>query len=418
MNGEGRALIRSGHLVDGLALLDEAMVTVLDGQLAPFISGTLYCHTIAACHEVADVRRMTRWTDLAERWLTTFPAAVLFGGLCRSTPGFCCSVANGTRPNRLRCGSWWTSTPAGSTMPRKPGTPLPRRAGCGATRAPPTRTTRRTPAGGTRNRDGRCCSSGRVTPRGPPRRCARPSRQSAPTLCPAPRSVRRWWRSRSPRDAWTTRWPPLPSSRRRRRRTRPRDWRRWCRGTWRGAAGRGSGRGSSPGAARGLSALARTGRSVRRRRYVSGSPMPTGRSVTRSPPPRRSSVQRPCLSGWACTRRRGNRPRRLTLRECEVLALVADGRSNRQIGEALYISDRTVARHLTNIFHKIGVTSRTQAARYAIDRGMTTAPRGRRPYAQPRRATAAVGQSRRCRRRAARPSVPVEAPNSGANTRE
>src|SRR6266545_4754459 len=82
MNGEGRALIRSGHLVDGLALLDEAMVTVLDGQLAPFISGTLYCHTIAACHEVADVRRMTRWTDLAERWLTTFPAAVFFGGLC------------------------------------------------------------------------------------------------------------------------------------------------------------------------------------------------------------------------------------------------------------------------------------------------------------------------------------------------
>lgn len=67
-------------------------------------------------------------------------------------------------------------------------------------------------------------------------------------------------------------------------------------------------------------------------------------------------------------------PDGLTRRECEVLALVADGRSNRQIGEALYISDRTVARHLTNIFHKIGVTSRTQAARYAIDRGMTAAP--------------------------------------------
>ena len=80
------------------------------------------------------------------------------GGVVRgpvwSGLSFCCSVANGTRPNRLRCGSWWTSTPAGSTMPRKPGTPLPRRAGCGATRAPPTRTTRRTPAGGTRNRDG------------------------------------------------------------------------------------------------------------------------------------------------------------------------------------------------------------------------------------------------------------------------
>ena len=63
-------------------------------------------------------------------------------------------------------------------------------------------------------------------------------------------------------------------------------------------------------------------------------------------------------------------PDGLTRRESEVLTL-ADGRSNRQIGEALYISDRTVARHLTNIFTKIGVTSRTQAARYAIDRGLT-----------------------------------------------
>jgi DNA-binding CsgD family transcriptional regulator len=65
-------------------------------------------------------------------------------------------------------------------------------------------------------------------------------------------------------------------------------------------------------------------------------------------------------------------PGGLTRRECEVLALVAGGDSNRQIGEQLYISERTVARHLTNIFHKIGVTSRTQAARYALDRGIST----------------------------------------------
>jgi DNA-binding NarL/FixJ family response regulator len=66
-------------------------------------------------------------------------------------------------------------------------------------------------------------------------------------------------------------------------------------------------------------------------------------------------------------------PGGLTRRECAVLALVADGRSNREVGEELFISDRTVARHLTNIFHKIGVTSRTQAARYAIDHGLTAA---------------------------------------------
>ena len=64
-------------------------------------------------------------------------------------------------------------------------------------------------------------------------------------------------------------------------------------------------------------------------------------------------------------------PDGLSRRECEVLALVADGLSNREIGETLFLSDRTVARHLTNIFHKIGVTSRTQAARYAIDHGLT-----------------------------------------------
>ena len=64
IHAEGRALIKSGHAADGLALVDEAMVAVLDGRLAPFTSGTLYCHTIAACHEVADLRRMTRWTDL------------------------------------------------------------------------------------------------------------------------------------------------------------------------------------------------------------------------------------------------------------------------------------------------------------------------------------------------------------------
>ncbi|HZD23382.1 MAG TPA: response regulator transcription factor [Acidimicrobiia bacterium] len=62
----------------------------------------------------------------------------------------------------------------------------------------------------------------------------------------------------------------------------------------------------------------------------------------------------------------------LTEREREVLAHVADGRSNREIGEKLYISDRTVARHLTNIFAKIGVTNRTGAARYAVDHGIAS----------------------------------------------
>ncbi len=82
VNSEGRALIRAGQVVDGLKLLDEAMVGAQDGRLGPFISGSLYCHTIASCHEVADLHRMTRWTDLTEDWLSTLPAVGVFGGLC------------------------------------------------------------------------------------------------------------------------------------------------------------------------------------------------------------------------------------------------------------------------------------------------------------------------------------------------
>ena len=79
---EGRALIRAGQVADGLALLDEAMVTAMDSDLPPFAAGSLYCHTIAACHEVVDIRRFSRWTDLTEHWLSALPAFGVFHGLC------------------------------------------------------------------------------------------------------------------------------------------------------------------------------------------------------------------------------------------------------------------------------------------------------------------------------------------------
>lgn len=56
----------------------------------------------------------------------------------------------------------------------------------------------------------------------------------------------------------------------------------------------------------------------------------------------------------------------LTEREIEVLRQVAKGQSNKAIANALYISEKTVKNHLTNIFQKIGVVDRTQAALYAI----------------------------------------------------
>lgn len=59
----------------------------------------------------------------------------------------------------------------------------------------------------------------------------------------------------------------------------------------------------------------------------------------------------------------------LTRRECEVLQLLADGRSNRTIGEELYISEKTVKNHVSNILQKMNVNDRTQAVVEAIKNG-------------------------------------------------
>jgi DNA-binding NarL/FixJ family response regulator len=64
----------------------------------------------------------------------------------------------------------------------------------------------------------------------------------------------------------------------------------------------------------------------------------------------------------------------LTAREREVLALVARGRSNREIADALVISERTARTHVSNVLGKLGLASRTQAALWAIREGIAPAP--------------------------------------------
>jgi two-component system response regulator DegU len=59
----------------------------------------------------------------------------------------------------------------------------------------------------------------------------------------------------------------------------------------------------------------------------------------------------------------------LTRRECEVLQMLADGKSNRSIGETLYISEKTVKNHVSNILQKMNVNDRTQAVVVAIKNG-------------------------------------------------
>lgn len=66
----------------------------------------------------------------------------------------------------------------------------------------------------------------------------------------------------------------------------------------------------------------------------------------------------------------GSLPSGLTAREAEVLRLVASGRSNAQIAAELVLSEKTVARHLSNIFTKLDVSSRTAAAAFAFEHGV------------------------------------------------
>src|SRR5262249_33844364 len=66
----------------------------------------------------------------------------------------------------------------------------------------------------------------------------------------------------------------------------------------------------------------------------------------------------------------------LTAREGEILVLIAEGLSNRAMGERLVISEKTVGRHVANIFGKLGVHSRAQAARIAAEHGLTGGVRG------------------------------------------
>ena len=60
----------------------------------------------------------------------------------------------------------------------------------------------------------------------------------------------------------------------------------------------------------------------------------------------------------------------LSPRENEVLTLVAAGRTNRAIAGELFISEKTVARHLSNIFTKLGLSSRAEATAYAYKHGL------------------------------------------------
>jgi DNA-binding CsgD family transcriptional regulator len=93
-----------------------------------------------------------------------------------------------------------------------------------------------------------------------------------------------------------------------------------------------------------------------------------GRGSNLGADPLRRAIERAARRTGA--RIAGVRTDGLSNRECEVLALVAGGRSNGEIGEALFISRKTASVHVANIKAKLGAESRVEIAAFAIRRGM------------------------------------------------
>jgi DNA-binding NarL/FixJ family response regulator len=78
----GRIRIDEGRPAEGLALLDEAMLFAIEGRLSAYSTGKVYCSLVTACDQLSDHRRAGEWNEATAKWAELHPFAV-FPGLCR-----------------------------------------------------------------------------------------------------------------------------------------------------------------------------------------------------------------------------------------------------------------------------------------------------------------------------------------------
>jgi DNA-binding CsgD family transcriptional regulator len=79
---QGRVFIQRGQTREGLALLDEAMLAVVAGELSPIMTGLMYCSVIDACQQVFALSRSREWTSAFAGWCEQQPEMMAFTGTC------------------------------------------------------------------------------------------------------------------------------------------------------------------------------------------------------------------------------------------------------------------------------------------------------------------------------------------------
>lgn len=79
---EGRVLLQQQRVAEGLDAFDEVMVSLSCGEVGPMIAGVVYCSVIGACHEVFDLGRAREWTGALTEWCAKRPDLVPFRSAC------------------------------------------------------------------------------------------------------------------------------------------------------------------------------------------------------------------------------------------------------------------------------------------------------------------------------------------------
>ena len=157
---QGMVLVEQAQVDRGLALVDEATVAAVAGDLTPITTGIIYCITIDVCRNLADYGRAGDWTEAAARWCERRAVRASRVSAASIAPRSCACVARSRRPRTKLAGrstSSWTSV--SSPAPGRVSTRSVR-FGCGSATSTvlkrPSR--RRTNSGTTRSPAWRCCT--------------------------------------------------------------------------------------------------------------------------------------------------------------------------------------------------------------------------------------------------------------------